>query len=143
MTRIVLDTNVIVSALVFGGVPRTVLELADVGRCELFYSEPIQAEVCRVLAEKFDWPSTMLDKVLPVLWRIGEQVTPRATVSVITSDPDDNRILECAIAAKADFIVSGDHHLLTLRNFESIPILTPRQFLDQEVKNRGTNPPRT
>ncbi len=135
MTRIVLDTNVIVSALVFGGVPRTVLELADVGRCELFYSEPIQTEVRRVLAEKFEWPSTMLDKVLPVLWSMGEQVFPSATVSVVAADPDDNLILECAVAAKADFIVSGDHHLLELRSFESTPILTPRQFLNRETKS--------
>jgi len=134
MTRIVLDTNVIVSALVFGGVPRIVLELADARRCHLFYSEPIQTEVRRVLAEKFDWPSNMLDQVLPVIWGMGEQVIPRATVSAVADDPDDNRILECAIAAKADVIISGDHHLLALRNFESIPIVTPRQFLNAQTK---------
>jgi len=133
MTRIVLDTNVIVSALVFGGVPRIVLELADARRCHLF-SEPIQTEVRRVLADKFDWSSNMLDQVLPVIWGMGEQVIPHATVSAVTDDPDDNRILECAIAAKADVIISGDHHLLALRNFESIPIVTPRQFLNAQTK---------
>ena len=66
MIRIVLDTNVIVSALVFGGVPRGILELAEAGQCEFFYSAAIQTEVRRVLAEKFDWPPPMLQKALPV-----------------------------------------------------------------------------
>jgi len=61
--RIVLDTNVIVSALVFGGIPRGVLELAEAGQCEFFYSKPIKTEVSRVLSEKFDWPQIMLQQV--------------------------------------------------------------------------------
>ena len=130
MTRIVLDTNVIVSALVFGGVPRTVLELAESGQCELFYSEPIQNEVRRVLAEKFNWTSAMLHEVLPVVWNMGELVTPRIAVHVVRDDPDDDGILECAIAANASFIVSGDRHLLALRNYKSISIVNPRQFLE-------------
>lgn len=134
MTRIVLDTNVIVSALVFGGVPRIVLELADAGQCQFFYSEPIQTEVRRVLAEKFDWPSTMLDRVLPVIWSMGEQVVPRASVAIVAEDPDDDRILECALVANADFVVSGDHHLLQLRKFKSIQIVTPRQFLNKVLE---------
>jgi len=130
MTRIVLDTNVIVSALVFGGVPRSVLELAESGQCELFYSESIQNEVRRVLTEKFSWAPARLHEVLPVLWNMGELVTPRVTVRAVPNDPDDDRILECALAANASFIVSGDRHLLALRNYKSISILTPRQFLE-------------
>ena len=130
MTRIVLDTNVIVSALVFGGVPRAVLELAEAGQCDFFYSEPVQTEVRRVLSEKFDWPQAMLREVLPVLWNIGEQVRPSITINAVPADPDDNRILECAVEAQAQVIVSGDHHLLTLQKYKSIQILTPRQFLE-------------
>jgi putative PIN family toxin of toxin-antitoxin system len=130
MIRIVLDTNVIVSALVFGGVPRGVLELAEAGRCKLFYSAPIQNEVRRVLAEKFDWPQAMLQEALPVLWGIGTLVSPRTTLNAVPDDPDDNRILECAVEARAQAIVSGDHHLLALHRYKSIPIVTPRQFLE-------------
>ena len=130
MIRVVLDTNVIVSALVFGGVPRGVLELAEAGKCELFYSEPIQTEVRRVLAEKFDWPQTMIDEVLPVVWSMGKAVVPRITLNAVPADPDDNRILECAVAARAQVVVSGDRHLLDLQNYKSIPIATPRQFLE-------------
>jgi putative PIN family toxin of toxin-antitoxin system len=129
MIRIVLDTNVIVSALVFGGVPRAVLDIVEEGQCELFYSEAIQNEVRRVLAEKFSWPSATLQKVLPVLWTMGELVTPRIVIRAVPDDPDDDRILECAFAAGASFVVSGDRHLLALRTYRSLSIVTPRQFL--------------
>ncbi|HEY3972243.1 MAG TPA: putative toxin-antitoxin system toxin component, PIN family [Candidatus Sulfotelmatobacter sp.] len=137
MMRIVVDTNVIVSALVFGGIPRRVLELAESGECELFYSETIQAEVRRVLGEKFGWAPSVLQEVLMRLWDMGELVVTRTTVKVIRDDPDDDRILECALAARADFIVSGDRHLLALSSHQSISIVTPRQFLQNHLAKRG------
>ena len=130
MIRIVLDTNVIVSALVFGGVPRGVLELAEAGQCQFFYSEPIQTEVRRVLSEKFEWPQALLRESLPVLWSMGELVVPRMSVDAVPADPDDNRILECAVEAHAEVVVSGDHHLLALQKYKSIPIVSPRQFIE-------------
>jgi len=129
--RIVLDTNVIVSALVFGGIPRGVLELAEAGQCQVFYSEPIQAEVRRVLSEKFDWPQTMLREALPPLWSVGQFIVPLTTIDAVPDDPDDNRILECAVEAEAQFIVSGDRHLLSLQSYKSISIVTPRQFIER------------
>jgi predicted nucleic acid-binding protein len=63
------------------------------------------------------------------LWNLGERVTPRRRVNAVKDDPDDNRILECALAARADVIVSGDGHLLRLTAYEGITILTPRSFL--------------
>jgi putative PIN family toxin of toxin-antitoxin system len=134
MTRIVLDTNVIVSALVFGGVPRAVLELVEAGRCELFYSGPIQDEVRRILAEKFDWSPAMLRQTLPVIWSMGTLVVPRSAITAVRDDPDDNRILECALEAEADFVISGDRHLLSLKSYQAISVLTPRQFLEVCMK---------
>jgi len=136
MIRIVLDTNVIVSALVFGGVHRAILELAEAGQCELFYSEAIQNEVRRVLAEKFAWPPATLQEVLAVVWTMGDLVVPRIAVRAVRDDPDDDRILECALAANASFLVSGDRHLLALRTYQSISIVTPRQFLEAYIESR-------
>jgi putative PIN family toxin of toxin-antitoxin system len=130
MIRIVLDTNVIVSALVFGGVPRAVLQFAEAGHCELFYSQAIQNEVRRILVEKFGWPPDRLLEVLPVVWTMGELVVPRIPVCAVADDPDDDRVLECALAADASLVVSGDRHLLVLRSYKSISIVTPRQFLE-------------
>jgi putative PIN family toxin of toxin-antitoxin system len=128
--RIVADTNVIVSALVFGGVPRKVLELVDRGFCDLFYSEAIRGEVRRVLHDKFGWSSSRLATILPAFWRIGALVAPRCTVWEVSDDPDDDRILECALECDANFVISGDRHLLKLGEWRSVTIISPRQFLD-------------
>ena len=128
--RVVLDTNVIVSALIFGGIPRGVLELVDAGQCDFFYSEPIQTEVRRVLSEKFDWSEAALEAALPVLWSMGQLVVPRIALDAVPADPDDNRILECAVEARAQVIVSGDRHLIALQRFRSIRIVSPRQFIE-------------
>lgn len=127
--RIVVDTNVIVSALVFGGLPRRVFEAVESGACKFYYSTEIESETRRVLRDKFGWDEQRLDRYLPVLWGLGEQVMPRRRVNAVNEDPDDNRILECALASGADVIVSGDSHLLRLTAFEGIAILTPREFL--------------
>jgi len=127
--RIVVDTNVIVSALVFGGLPRRVFVAVEDGRCEFYHSAEIEGETRRVLRDKFGWGEERLDRYLPVLWDLGQRVTPRRRVHAVKEDPDDNRILECALAASADVIVSGDRHLLRLAAYQEIAILTPRDFL--------------
>jgi uncharacterized protein len=127
--KIVADTNVIVSALVFGGLPRRVFELVEVGVCEFYYSSEVQDETRRVLGQKFGWDEPQLDTYLPRLWSLGSRVVPRRHVRAVTEDPTDNRILECAIEADAHVIVTGDAHLLKLREYQGIAIRTPRQFL--------------
>lgn len=131
--RIVVDTNVIVSALVFGGLPRQVLNLADVGLCLWYFSAAIKGEVERVLKEKFGWSTEEISARGRILWSWGTLVKPKVWLSVVKEDADDNRILECAMAAEADAIISGDRHLLRLGSFQSIPIQSPRQFLELEA----------
>jgi predicted nucleic acid-binding protein len=70
------------------------------------------------------------------LWRMGVQVVPRIRVSAVADDPDDDRILECALTARASVIVSGDRHLLSLGSYESIAVLSPREFMDIYVGKR-------
>jgi len=130
--RIVVDTNVIVSALVFGGPPRQALDLVAEGACELYFSAPIQGEVERILESKFGWSREEIHARLGVLWGWGTRIHPRVLLAVIADDPDDDCILECAVAARAEAIISGDHHLVRLGSFQSIPIQTPRQFLESK-----------
>jgi uncharacterized protein len=129
MMRIVVDTNVIVSALVFGGAPRQVLDLAAQKLCDLYFSPQIQAEAERVLEQKFGWNRKEVDARVKALFAWGIQVRPKMTLTIIKNDPDDDRILECAIEANAHTIISGDHHLLDIGSFQGISIQTPRQFL--------------
>jgi putative PIN family toxin of toxin-antitoxin system len=131
MTWVVLDSDVYISALVFGGNPRLALERAAQGLFELAVSDPIKAEVERVLAEKFRWPETRITEAVAYLCPLTHVVVPRQTVTDC-HDSDDNRVLECALEAHADVIVTGDSHLLKLNPYQDkIAILKPREFLDR------------
>lgn len=132
MMRIVVDTNVIISALVFGGLPRRILDLAAEGIYQLYCSEFIRNEVERVLEEKFAWSREQICSRTEVVFSWATMVRPSMLLASVKDDPDDDRILECAIEAKADAIISGDHHLLHLGSFQNIPIQTPRQFLESQ-----------
>jgi uncharacterized protein len=130
MHRITADTNVIISALNFPGKPRRVLNLAEEGVISLALSRPILDEVARVLRRpKFGWPEDQIVRALDQISRFAEHAAPRRALSVITADPSDNRILECAVAARSNYIVSGDNHLVKLARFEQIEIVTPADFL--------------
>jgi predicted nucleic acid-binding protein len=106
-----------------------VFEAVEGGRCGFYHSAEIENEARRVLRDKFGWDEDRLQRYLPVLWGLGERITSRRRVNAVKEDPDDNRILECALAAGAEVIVSGDGHLLRLTAYEGIAILTPRDFL--------------
>jgi putative PIN family toxin of toxin-antitoxin system len=129
MIRAVLDSNVYISALLFGGNPRHIVEHAEHGLIELAIFDPIKAEVERVLAAKFAWPAERIAHAKGYLWSFSRHVAMRQTVTDC-ADPDDNRVLECALDAHAAVIVTGDAHLLKLHPYRNIAILTPKQFLD-------------
>ena len=129
MKRVVADTNVLVSALQFGGKPRQLLDLATDGQVDLVISEAIIAETLRVLREKFRCAPEGVaeaDRQLRVITRF---VQPTESIQAIEADPTDDRILECAVAAEAEVIVSGDTHLLSLGSFRGIPIQRVAEFL--------------
>lgn len=135
MTRVVLDTNVFVSALVFGGKPRIIVGMAEAGDLELAVSRSIRVELESVLQQKFGWPEDYVAWACQPIWNFSRNVVPRLSVTVC-SDPDDDRILECALEADAQVIVTGDTDLLRLSPFEGIAILTPAAFLRQSGKRR-------
>jgi putative PIN family toxin of toxin-antitoxin system len=133
--RVVLDTNLVVSRFLSDrGAPARIFELWRRTAFELLASEPILAEYRRLLA----YPKVQthhrhsdekLDKLIAEWRQFVVLVEPAETLDVIPDDPADNRILECAVAGDADFVVSGDRHLLTLRQFRGIVILSPAAFL--------------
>lgn len=127
--RVVADTNVYVSIFQFGGPISQILELALDRTIDLFVSVPIAIELRGVLAEKFHWSAERIEQLTQALAFLCHSVTPQEAVRA-AADPEDDRILEYALAASADVIVSGDSHLLDLKSFRGIPIMSPRQFLD-------------
>lgn len=133
MIRAVVDSNVYVSALVFGGIPRRVLELAEQGQLAVFVSDPIRAEVQQVLIRKFQWPPREALAACRRVWKFARRVTPQQTATACV-DEDDTRVLECAMEARAHVVITGDSHLLRLRRFGEIEIVAPRAFLDFYVR---------
>lgn len=129
INRVVLDTNVLVSGLVFGGTPSEVLDLVIDGLAVRCTSPALEQELEGVLHVKFADSYDAVREVLTILRDISISVTPRTSVAVITRDPTDNRVLECALDGQADAVVSGDKHLLSLKTFRRISILTPQEFL--------------
>lgn len=126
--RVVVDTNVYVSALIFGGVPDRVLSLGSAEAYEFCISAPILAEVRRILVDRFDYPPERGDQMKRRLREQRRFVVPAESISACT-DPNDDMVLECAVAAKAKVIVTGDKALLRLDPFRGVRIVTPAQFL--------------
>jgi putative PIN family toxin of toxin-antitoxin system len=130
--QVVLDANVIVSGIICTkGAPAQVLASWQGERFDLVTSADILAELERVLhypklRERYRLPDEEIGPFLRLLRRHTVHIEGEARLSI---DPTDNRHLECAVAGKAQYIVSGDRHLLELKEYRGIQILTPREFL--------------
>ena len=128
--RVVLDTNVIVSGLNFPGNERLVLELALRGRFELCLSPFILEEIAGVLVRKFAWTEERSSQALRALGDAATVVEPRRLPEMIEGGHADNRILECAVEASVDYLVTGDRrHLLPLEEHQGARIVNAPRFL--------------
>lgn len=133
MLRIVFDSNVYVSALLFKGIPGKILEMAQKDKITLIVSDEIITETVRILEEKFRWPRHNIDKFKRRLSDISENIRPKIKLDIIKERESDNRILECAVSGDANLIISGDKGLLKLKKYKNIPIVRPR-YLTYLVK---------
>ncbi len=130
MIRAVLDTNVYISALMFGGLPGALLDLAILQSFLPITSFALLDELDEKLRFKFELSAKDVAVVRAKVEGISEIVRPDKILRVIKDDPDDNRVLECAVKGKAHYIVTGDRHLLELEGYEAIQIVTVRRFFD-------------
>lgn len=128
--RVVLDTNVIISAIFWRGSPYRVMKKALQRDFILVISPDILEEVSERLKHKFNLPREEIEILMNILLSYSDIVEPTTKVDVVKADENDNKIIECAIDGKADFIVTGDHHLLELKSYKSIKIITPAEFLE-------------
>ena len=128
--RVVLDSNVIISGVLFGGTPARVVEHALQGRIECFTSLPILDEVRGVLQRpKFGFSPAQALLLIEELHNLFVVVSPTRRIRAVDADPDDNAILECAVTADARIVISGDAHLLDLGSWHNIRILSPSDAL--------------
>jgi putative PIN family toxin of toxin-antitoxin system len=140
--RVVLDTNVLMSAVLSpAGKSAQILRLVKNYQVDLVFSPATAAECLgvlhypkiRKLLKKRSISIAGIEKFLRNLIAGSVVVMGELKVNVVKSDPSDNKFIECALAGQADFIVSGDAHLLKLKKFRKIPILNPKDFLDMVI----------
>ncbi|MCW4044792.1 MAG: putative toxin-antitoxin system toxin component, PIN family [Candidatus Bathyarchaeota archaeon] len=130
MPRAVLDTNVIVSALISEGKPRTLFRKGINGQFAMLTSEPLLKELARVLGRpKFRTSPSEIRRVTQALLNSTELVEIKSRLRVVTEDPKDDVVIETAMDGHADFIVTGDRHLLKLESFREIKIVTVEEAL--------------
>jgi putative PIN family toxin of toxin-antitoxin system len=131
---VTLDTNIYVSALEFGGVGARLLGMARAGMFRIDVSDAILDELLTVLRDDFRWGGYRLHFGREQIANLANRVVPRQRLDIIKEDPDDNRILECAVEAKSDFIVSSDKDLLRLGNYGDVRMVTAKEFMVMMVR---------
>jgi putative PIN family toxin of toxin-antitoxin system len=134
--RAVIDTNVLVSGLLWHGAPHALLERVRAGSLTLLASPALLAELEQVIGRaKFDAvlirSNTSREGTLNALRQLADLIEPPPLPQPVCRDPDDDHVLALALAAQADLIVSGDEDLLALSHFQGIPIVTPAQAIER------------
>jgi len=128
--KVVIDTNVLISGLNFAGKPGEVLDLLIKEEIEVFVSCYILFELESILRNKFRWEEDQIRRVLELIKAKVIEIQPKHRLSAIEEKDADNRILECAVESKADYIISGDkRHILSIKEYSGIKILSPHEFL--------------
>lgn len=137
--KIVLDTNVFISGIFWKDPPHQIIKLAEENKVEIYGTKEILEELFGVLSRrKFDYlfkeSKSSRNEIFQKILEIIKICVSKIKVRVIKEDLPDNYFLACALSCRASFIVSGDEHLLKLKEFQGISILTPSQFLKRFKK---------
>ena len=133
---VVLDTNTFISSLISQtGAPCKIIEIWKTGEFDLAISEALLDELVRVInyekVKKYIRQyEKQVDNFLKFINKMAIFVEPKVKIKFIADDPDDDRLLECAVEARANYIISGDKHLLNLGEFRGIVVLCPAEFLN-------------
>lgn len=129
MLKVVYDTNVYVSAFISpGGNGEQAYLLGVRGKVEVYTSVSILTELAKKLREKFFWEDDKITLALKHISRMAKVLKPKINIHILLDEPD-NRVLECAVEARANLIVTGDGHLLSLKVYEGIGIVRLTDFL--------------
>lgn len=130
MIKIVIDTNIFISSLLFDGKPEIIIDLISNKEIQGFISLYILFEVKDVLVKKFKWDRTRIERLERLIKEDFIVIYPKISLNLIKAYPVDNHILECAVEAHADFLITGDRkHILKLKRVKKTYIVTAEEFL--------------
>lgn len=130
--RVILDTNVLVSGLFFTGIPFKILRGMKLGKYRIVVSEEIIYEYKKTIDKLVgQFPHINANPQLELIVLSSDICQPHRLSESVCVDPDDDKFIACAVAGKANIIVSGDKHLLDVSGYKGIEVLTPRQFLEK------------
>ena len=128
--KLVLDTNIYISAFLWGGKPKEILKRAIEGKDEVFISRAIMDEIFEVLKRpSFKVNETAIEALMREIDDISELVIVTERIEKLCRDMDDNAIVECGVGAKADYIITGDNDLLVLKSYRKIRIVNISEYL--------------
>lgn len=127
--KVVLDTNVHLSGIIFGGNARHVLDLVLDEKVTTITSPAILLEISDKLKNKFNWNREQIIVTIKSIAKLGKVITPKTKLTVVERDRSDNKIIEAAVDGDVDFIVTGDKHLLDIKKYKNIRIISPVRFL--------------
>ncbi len=137
MKKVILDTNILISGTFWTGSSFRILDMVDKKIVESISSKEILLEYDKIIkseeiAEKIENKDLVMSKISQNVIINSKIVEPKKKLQVVKEDPNDNIILECAKEGKADYIITNDKHLLKIREFEGIKIITPEEFLKDD-----------
>ena len=132
--KVLLDTNIVISSILFGGKPRKIIKFIQEGKIISIISSVLLAELNDVLVKKFKFTPNKLALVDDLMKENFMLVRPSHTIDIL-SDKDDNRVLEAAIEGECDYIISGDRDLLQLAKFHKTKNVTADTFLSDIFEN--------
>jgi len=130
MIRAVLDTNILISSIFWKGKPYKIIKKGLNQEYRIILSLPILKETKKKLRNKFDVPKSKVDLLINILMTYSEVIDVETNLKVVKDDPDDDKIIECAVDGEADYIITGDSHLTKIGEHDQIKILKPHQFLE-------------
>ena len=135
--KVVIDTNIFISGFGWDAKPEDVLKLLKQRRIVNYISIEIIEELKRVVSyPKLKFSDLLQNRILEFVFFYSEIVAPTEHISHITKDPDDNKFLECAIAARAEFIISGDSHLISIAEYRAVKIVDAATLLNIILKSQ-------
>ena len=130
MSKLTFDTNILISSTLWkNSVSRKLLDKLILQSEEIFITEEILEEYCKVLKRDFNLSEEEIEEKAEVILSFVKVITPLSKINVIKEDPTDNKVLECAEESRSEYIISYDQHLLDLKEYKGIKIVLPEDFL--------------